>query len=256
MVNLENGQILSLTLTSTRCSANLWSITKVCSKIYKQYRLKEGVEDVLKKKLNLKWKLKWISKQWLYRIKFMSAYPAANKHSVLMWLILHQGVWTGSKAAKVGISDGVCQRCKAATEDIPHLFYNCKCNTHLIQIMNALCMQLYSKHISAHDLLLGNSKGLDIPLWNVWRGIILLFIWCSRNQIIFSKSAPPSVNSLKQDMCRAANQMCNAAKEAPSSDSPTSQIQKMYKWQQWKQKVPRYYSASRFKMRDFISLML
>lgn len=56
----------------------------------------------------------WSSKQWTYWFKCIWAYPTANKHSVLMWLIIHQGIWTGERAAKARVSPGICCRCKAS----------------------------------------------------------------------------------------------------------------------------------------------
>ncbi|KAL3698430.1 hypothetical protein R1sor_012506 [Riccia sorocarpa] len=42
-----------------------------------------------------------------------------------VWKILHQGFFTGERALKMKVSDGVCNRCQRAEETTPHMFRHC-----------------------------------------------------------------------------------------------------------------------------------
>lgn len=97
-----------LQLFPARVVTSPFNLSTLTYTIYKISHQKEGVEEQLKKKLNSKWKLPWSARQWTYRFKCIWACSSANKHSVLLWLLVHQGILSGARAAQIGVNSGLC----------------------------------------------------------------------------------------------------------------------------------------------------
>lgn len=193
----------------------------------KQYRLKGGVEEVLKKKINKRWNFFWSSKQWGYRFKCLWAYPTANKHSTLLWLIIHNGVWGGVRACKAGVSDGMCLRCTSHLEDCPHIWFSCRLNKEVIDMLQLIFSLVIARPLGVQELLLGDAKGLDVPLWNIWRGNILWDIWLQRNAAVFKQEASYPMRPTKHDLRISAHKLISTA---PSADVSATSLQKACEW--------------------------
>ena len=70
------------------------------------------------------------------------------------------------------------------------------------------------------NLIIGISKGLDIPLWYAWKGIILWHIWIKRNQVLFNSLDNSSLYSLVKELRRLASSYLSKARDAPTSKDP------------------------------------
>ncbi len=230
-----------------------FSLSKIVCTIYSNFRYKVGVEEDLKRSLNKRWHLQWSSKQWTYRFRCIWAFPVAQKHCTLLWLVLHKAVWTGKKALNLGIGNGICPRCHSRIEDITHLFIGCSKNSKYLQVL-ADCSPTILK-LSYTHLLLGVNPKVDILLWGVWRSIFLWSIWCMRNDALFNNTDRSSVFSFIHSLKNSAHSCCNTIKEAPVDASQVHQIQKDLRWQRWKYALGSLYSSSRLSMRDRVIQM-
>ncbi len=217
---------------ASQSSALSSSLAQVTGEIFKQYRNRNrrGVDNELKKKLNRIWKVSWSAKQWTYRFQCLWAFPTASKHSFLLWLLIHQGIWTSVRALKAGKGSGFCARCKTQLEDCTHLWFYCKHNKKVLDFLNSVFLNICNKPMELQDLLLGNCKGLDVPLWNIWRGIIVWFIWNQRNDAVFQNASSPPFSLLMYDLQQASYRCCKLVSDAFPSDNlsiPSPENQQM-----------------------------
>lgn len=125
--------------------------------------------------------------------------PDSAKKACLLWLILHKGIWTNNKAAKIGKGQGLCPRCRTEEETIHHLFFHCPHNGLVLRILNSIMACINPRGVSLKQLVLGDFVGCSTPLWNCVRSEFLWFIWRSRNASIF-QSDQPILTMLKQDL--------------------------------------------------------
>lgn len=114
----------------------------------------------------------------------------APKMSTHLWIIMHQGLWTGKRALKAGLGDGICKRCRRETESIHHLFLGCLHNRLVLAFLNRISRKWKKQDITWKQFLLGDSLGCSLGLWNTIRACFLWHIWLQRNAAIFG-SAPP-----------------------------------------------------------------
>lgn len=122
------------------------------------------------------------------------------KQSCLLWLILHNTVWTGAKALRIGKGDGVCCRCHRESETIPHLFMNCPLNKDTLNWLNALIAPFHPSSLTYKELLLGEMYGLPTSIWNSIRAHYLWNIWLSRNEMLFNGKIKNCLHSLMPDL--------------------------------------------------------
>lgn len=87
-------------------------------------------------KLNEKWNTLYDRKQWYFKFTKLWSSVIPPKFSTHLWLIMHQGLWTGAKARRIGIGDGLCKRCRLETETLHHLFLTCRHNTLILDMLN------------------------------------------------------------------------------------------------------------------------
>lgn len=73
--------------------------------------------------LNNKWGVRLDRKQLYFKFeKLWTRHPPPNI-STHLWLILHHGLWIGSKVARIGIGIGLCPKCRQIEETLIHLFF-------------------------------------------------------------------------------------------------------------------------------------
>ncbi|MCO5587212.1 hypothetical protein L7F22_041159 [Adiantum nelumboides] len=108
-------------------------------------------------KLNNRWGLSWTTNQWLYRFKVIWGLSKSVKQSVLLWLLAHQALWTGARAAKIGKGNGICQRCNSGIEDIHHLFFSCPFDLKYVKFLE-LCFVSLKFRASSYEILTGKEK--------------------------------------------------------------------------------------------------
>lgn len=146
-------------------------------------------------KLNQKWQILLDRKQWYFKFTKLWLPSIQPKQSVHMWLILHKGLWTGERALKLGIGNGLCPRCKRDVESLQHLFLTCPHNHLILSFLNNVLKAFGKPNVTWKQLLLGDYIGCSAGLWNTIRGCILWFVWLQRNAALFG-SPPPALNSL------------------------------------------------------------
>ena len=146
-------------------------------------------------KLNQRWDTLLDRRQWYFKFFKLWAATISPKMSVHLWLILHQALWTGSRALKAKVGDGRCPRCRRSEEDIFHLFMDCPHNTLVLGMLNRILRTWKNKEVSWKQLLLGDSIGCSTGLWNTIRACFLWHMWIQRNAKVFG-SAPPHINEL------------------------------------------------------------
>lgn len=142
-------------------------------------------------KLNERWGVLYDRTQWYFKFTKLWAKTIPPKKSTHMWLILHQGLWTGARALRAGIGDGMCKRCRNAQEDIHHLFMGCPHNKLVLAFLNRISRNWKGQEVSWKQLLLGDSFGCSTSLWNTIRACFLWHIWTQRNAVVFGSPQPP-----------------------------------------------------------------
>ncbi|KAL3697642.1 hypothetical protein R1sor_011718 [Riccia sorocarpa] len=85
--------------------------------IQKQYRLRE--------KSNASWGVSWDTNKWEMLWKSLWQAPLFTRDKLWVWRVLNKGFFTMERAATMGMAEPICGRCKAATENVDHLFYMC-----------------------------------------------------------------------------------------------------------------------------------
>ena len=142
-------------------------------------------------KLNQRWGTTLDRRQWYFKFTRLWSPAIQPKISTHLWLILHQGLWTGEKALKRGIGNGRCPRCRRDVESILHIFISCPHNTLIMGYINKILHLFKRSEVSWNQLLLGDSIGCSPALWNTIRALFLWHIWLQRNTAIFN--SPPSL---------------------------------------------------------------
>lgn len=143
-------------------------------------------------KLNERWNTSYDRKQWYFKFSKLWSTSISPKMSTHMWLILHQGLWTGARALKAGIREG---RCRVDIETKFHLFMGCKHNTLILKMLNRILLAGNKKEVSWRQFLLGDSVGSSTSLWNSIRACFQSHIWLQRNVVVFD-STPPSLSNM------------------------------------------------------------
>ncbi|KAH7284029.1 hypothetical protein KP509_34G036500 [Ceratopteris richardii] len=161
--------------------------------------------------LNKKWCLSWTRLRW--DMKFMGIWhPLIEiKKSVLLWQILHRGIWTNHKASKICGTPPWCKRCHRAIEDVPHIFLTCP-NSYKIWQMVGLKIRV-QKQLSWKQVLLGEAIGCSAALWNAIRGEVLWKIWRERCALNFGD--PPREWSIEKSLFLLGKRIVNSKKSPP-----------------------------------------
>ncbi|KAH7288609.1 hypothetical protein KP509_31G033600 [Ceratopteris richardii] len=136
--------------------------------------------------LNKRWCLSWTKLRW--ELKFMSIWHPLieTKKSVLMWQILHKGIWSNSRANKICGVPPWCKRCHRCIEDLAHLFFDCPKSRivwhHVTQVLRL------TNQINWQQVLLGEVVGCSSRLCNAIRGETLWKIWRERCAVNFDQT--------------------------------------------------------------------
>lgn len=85
-----------------------------------------------------------------------------NKTRIMVWRIIQHGFFTGSRALKFTMSNGIYPRCKGKVENVDHLFFSCN----------------HSKSRWAE--IASNLRGTNLGVLVVFMGMLSLFLYLSR----------------------------------------------------------------------------
>ncbi|KAL3695915.1 hypothetical protein R1sor_009991 [Riccia sorocarpa] len=80
----------------------------------------------LREKLNSSWGKNWSTERWVKLWKSLWTFQSFHRDKLWVWRILNKGFFTSERAATMGVSEPVCDRCKRCTENIEHLFLQCQ----------------------------------------------------------------------------------------------------------------------------------
>ena len=110
----------------------------------------------------------------------------SNREKQFQWKIIHNAVFTEHKLQLMNLSNGLCNFCKAETEDIRHLFYACPITNAVIrnvqEKINIVLNELYSQNLllENYHVILGYLDGpkklrcfvnfcLVLMKWEIWK---------------------------------------------------------------------------------------
>ena len=206
-------------------------------------------QETLFKRLNLRWGISWNPSQWSYRFKTIWGLSVHVKKSCLLWLILHQSVWTCEKALKIGKGTGLCPRCKGGVETLEHLFFGCQYNHKYLKFLHISFCVLHPYPFSAPEILLGECQHLDILLWHNIRSSMLFHIWKERNSALFGEGCTSQMFSFLTEIRTFVLQAKKEMKDALLPDQSPIQLMQSNRWQSWQRVLAKFYT----KEKDAIS---
>ncbi|MCO5586578.1 hypothetical protein L7F22_040519 [Adiantum nelumboides] len=216
------------------------SLAKLTSAIFSEFKQVHSVDLQLTHTLNSRWKTDWSYHQWTYEFKAIGAFPIQIKHCVLLWLIIHNEVWTGAKSNKIRNTNDLCCRCGREEETLEHLFLNCRSNKIQLKILQSIISPIHPLPISKDELLLGTSLHTDICLWNQARALYLWHTWVDRLKSLFSSSSLPY--PLFRFELKRLPQV--ASKEMKTvSEFSQHDIQRNSPWTKWRSALLAIYSS-------------
>lgn len=195
--------------------------------------------------LNAKWGISWSLKQWVYRFKCIWAFAPAAKFSALMWLILHKAVWTSYKAKQIGISNGLCPRCRVVDEDVEHLFFRCSHNKPFLTLLWLCCRTCHPQPLGWREIALGECSRLDLLLWNRLRSLYLFHVWKHRNSFVYGNQADDFLYLFREGILREALQVKRQTHGENMDCCNLIQDMKGLPWQKWGSYLAKRHSLAR-----------
>lgn len=128
------------------------------------------------------------------------------------------------------------------------MFISCSHVSNFLSCLQACCFDLHPHPFQVKEILLGECYGLDIPLWNRWRGSYLWHCWIQRNEALFRGASSNGSYILHFDLKRIALHCTRQMKDV--IDGNLTYIQRFSPWQQWAKKMLALYSRERLIMKD------
>ncbi|KAL3694439.1 hypothetical protein R1sor_008090 [Riccia sorocarpa] len=142
-------------------------------------------EQVSFNKLTWKWSVEEDDMKWFRRWENLWGGSSLMRHKVWLWKIIQNGLPTGERAAKWGVTDGVCPFC-SQQESIIHLFWECRRIQNRVQWMKQMITGGEEEEVTmmdAIDMALVTHRcqpGVAILLGEAWR-----ITWGERNKKVF-----------------------------------------------------------------------
>ncbi|KAH7300562.1 hypothetical protein KP509_24G068400 [Ceratopteris richardii] len=167
-----------------------------------------------------------------------------------MWLILHNGVWIGDQARRIGISDGsyvFCGSMKATS----HLFFECKPAQHFWTYIYQFCTRKGMKLIY-QEVMLGIYSRFDFLLWNLWGGSTLWAIWKSRNTLVHNGNFSTNLYSLNNSIAILGELSLTCIQEVPNDIFSLTSHLASYPPAKWRESFMKLYFNIRFEMMSCI----
>ncbi|KAL3695864.1 hypothetical protein R1sor_009940 [Riccia sorocarpa] len=147
----------------------------------KKVALTQNFDGILNGRLGIT----MITVNWSWRWKKLWGAPISYKRKVWIWKFLQRGFFMGSRAADMGIADGLCRRCQGQVETLEHCFWVCRgTRTRKGNLMAIGALPGQGGNILAClDLALGSAK--RDPAHLTIFGNFLDLTWKERNDRVF-----------------------------------------------------------------------
>lgn len=139
-------------------------------------------------RLNKIWGYTKTDKKWHQILHLIWISDLSLKANTFLWTMLAQGLFSGTRALKIGISNGECLLCAPSLESIPHIFFNCIharcCWTLGTTCFGGALASLWSEPLAVFGLISGKTPSHLIRLFLFFH--IAWQIWLSRNEQTFN----------------------------------------------------------------------
>ncbi|KAL3700191.1 hypothetical protein R1sor_018213 [Riccia sorocarpa] len=77
-------------------------------------------------KLNRYWQIREPGIDWNIRWKNLWGSGLATRNKIWLWRVMRQALFTGERALKCRVSEGICQRCGEEVETTAHMLWSCR----------------------------------------------------------------------------------------------------------------------------------
>ncbi|KAL3683949.1 hypothetical protein R1sor_001971 [Riccia sorocarpa] len=161
-------------------------------------------------KLSCKWSVEEDDSKWFKRWENLWGGSSLMWHKVWIWKIIQNGLPTGERAAKWGVTDGVCPFC-SQQESMIHLFWDCRRVQNRVHWMKQMITGGEEEEVTmmeAIDMALITHRcqpGVAILLGEAWR-----ITWGERNKKVFegrtSRMPTRAIASVVEEQVLAAVQ--------------------------------------------------
>ncbi|KAL3677354.1 hypothetical protein R1sor_027302 [Riccia sorocarpa] len=154
-------------------------------------------------KLDVYWEIQGHGISWSQRWKFLWQSKLALRNQLWVWKLLRQALFTGERAWKCRVTEGICQRCGQGRETVIHLFWTCREAEKTWSKLRTLLSRI-GHSASLQPTLIGSFDAALSGL-NVSQAFIQLLIsttsaiWKDRNSQVFRnrRSRTPVLQILK-----------------------------------------------------------
>ncbi|KAL3690642.1 hypothetical protein R1sor_004293 [Riccia sorocarpa] len=150
-----------------------WDLTSA------QWKLLLAKETNLHDKLNSRWGLSWEPEKWQTFWNTLWRSDLFLRDKTWLWRVIHNGLCVGSRLMKMGVTDGLCPGCGAATESVQHCLLDCEVISWRWWRMIYLLNVVQPEHIRYNNLIVY----LDSALQNSNLQLTMLLMAVSQTRI-------------------------------------------------------------------------
>ncbi|KAL3678136.1 hypothetical protein R1sor_021092 [Riccia sorocarpa] len=140
-------------------------------------------------KLNTKWSVGLDEQSWKQVWTTVWKKPSTTREGFWWWRTLWKGFWNGEQALKIGVSDGICPRCRAGIESVDHLFWSCSRSKNRWDLLKRVTVSTRNdmRHVNEwfdFKILALRLKNTDATLWAIAAELYRV-LWRERNDLVF-----------------------------------------------------------------------
>lgn len=138
-------------------------------------------------RLNRIWRCSLTEEDWSSLWVKLWSSDLSSRAKIFTWRCLAQGLFSGARAARIGVADGSCHLCPEILETLPHTFISCSHVVNCWQICNtafpALVHMSQGGLIEALGSLTTKNERSSLSFFLIYQ--ILWLLWTGRNDQIF-----------------------------------------------------------------------
>ncbi|KAL3684087.1 hypothetical protein R1sor_002109 [Riccia sorocarpa] len=140
-------------------------------------------------KLNTKWSVGLDEQSWKQVWTTVWKKPSTTREGFWWWRTLWKGFWNGEQVLKIGVSDGICPRCRAGIESVDHLFWSCSRSKNRWDLLKRVTVSTRNdmRHVNEwfdFKILALRLKNTDATLWAIAAELYRV-LWRERNDLVF-----------------------------------------------------------------------